>query len=304
LHRSHRLDARPRRSTPAVVAVDMPKLTKRKTKRRWRRPESVTGPNVPLEIDDEIRAMKLQPRWSIDNALAFGRLALRIALEDAHFYEGRHARDEFKYWERTAAKGRVVEVALGQLLGQIGDSGLRTGIFLTRTRVSKSFAKSSIITLQLSPRLKPSGDAFTADDSRAEVARLAGARQLVREIATHATARCKQLERSSKINDRSADYGKQYFVLRIVEAWIWLTGKRPGLGNLPGKNPCLRFVEKALVDSGVDTEKSAWRALEASLKLLDRMEPETVDSINSIATQGPVWADKLPPTTKQPSGQG
>ena len=123
----------------------------------------------------------------------------------------------------------------------------------------------------------------------------------------HSAARCKQLEHSSKINDRRADYGKQYFVLRIVEAWIWLTGKRPGLGNLPEKNPCLRLIQMALLDSGMDTEdfeKSPLRALQEALKWLDQMMPETAQTIASIAKHGPVWADTSRATTKQPSGQG
>ena len=282
----------------------MPKFTKRQT-RTWRRPETVPGPNVSLAIDDEIRAMKLQPRWSINDALEFGRLAMQVALEDAHYYEGRHASDGFKYWKRTAETAREAEVALGRLWGQIGEGGLPTGIFPTITRLPKSFTKSGKIKLQLSPRQKPNGGYFTPDDSRAEVARLAAARQLVGEIATHSAARCKQLERSSKINDRRADYGKQYFVLRIVEAWIWLTGKGPGLGSLPERNPCLRFIQTALVDLGMHTEdfeKSALRALQATVKWLDQMMPETTQPIASIAKQGPVWADHA--TTKQPSGQG
>jgi hypothetical protein len=196
------------------------------------------------------------------------------------------------------AEGEAARGPLGAAppMGQIGEGGLPTGIFTTVTRVPKSFAKSGKIKLQLSPRQKPNGGYFTPDDSRAEVARLAAARQLVGEIAAHSAARCKQLERSSKINDRSADYGKQYFVLRIVEAWIWLTGKGPGLGNLPEKNPCLRFVNAALLDAGIHSEKSAWRALEAALKWFDRMwmVPETLQTIASI---GPDWADTFRATT-------
>jgi len=302
LHRSHRLDARPRRSAPAVVAVDMPKLTKRKTKRRWRRPETVTRPNVPLEIDDEIRAMKLQSRWSIDAALAFGRLAMRIALEDARYYEGRKASDQFKYWKAVEASALEAEISLSKLLRQIGDGGLPTSIIVARSRTQTGW-----MALGFKPRRRPNGSFYTNDECRAEVAGLEIARQHAREIATHATARCKQLEGSSKINDRSADHGKQYFVLRIVEAWIWLSGKRPGLGNLPQKNPCLRFVQAALVDSVMpteDSEKSASRALQAAVKWLDQMMPETPQTIAGIAKQGPGWADTSRATTKQPSGQG
>jgi hypothetical protein len=133
-----------------VVAVDVPKFTKRQT-RTWRRPETVAGPNVSLAIDKEIRAMKLQARWSLDDALAFGRLAMRIALEDAHYYESRKASDGFRYWKRTAETAREAEVALGRLWGQICEGGLPTGIFTTVMRVPKSFAKSGKIKLQLTP---------------------------------------------------------------------------------------------------------------------------------------------------------
>jgi hypothetical protein len=289
-----------RRSPLAVVAMDMPKFTRRKTKRQtrtWRRPETVAGPNVSLAIDDEIRAMKLQPRWSIDDALAFGRLAMRIALEDARYYEGRRASDELKYWKGIAASAREAELFLGRLLRQIGDKGLPTAILLARTRVSRSIAKSGVVFVGLVPRGNLSGGRYyTADDRRDQVARLEAARQLVREIITDADARCKQRQHTSKINDRRADYGKQAFVLRMVEAWIWLSGRKPGLGNLPEKNPCLRFVDAALLDAGIHNEKSAWRALEAALKWFDQMwmVPETLQTIASI---GPDWADTFRATT-------
>ena len=143
--------------------VDVPKFTKRQT-RTWRRPETVAGPNVSLAIDKEILAMKLQARWSIDDALAFGRLAIQIALEDARYYEGRKASDQFNYWKAVEASALKAEVALGRLWGQIGEGGLPTGIVLTVTRLPKSVAKSGKINVQLSPRHKPNGGSFTPDD--------------------------------------------------------------------------------------------------------------------------------------------
>lgn len=146
--------------------VDVPKFTKRKT-RKWRQPETVAGPNVSLAIDKEIKKlikdMKLQARWSIDDPLAFGRLAMRIALEDAHYHEGRKASDQFKYWKAVEASALKAEVALGRLLGQIGE-GLPTGIVLTVTRFPKSFVKSGRIEVRTSPRQKPNGGSFTPDD--------------------------------------------------------------------------------------------------------------------------------------------
>jgi hypothetical protein len=236
--------------------------------------------------------MKLQPRWSIDAARAFGRLAMRVALEDARYYEGRRASDEFKFWKGIEASAREAELFLSRLLRDIGDNGLSTGMFLARTRVPRSWIKSGVAIVRTLPRGKLSGRKYTSADPREQAARLEAARQVLAEFTTYANARCNQTQHTSKINDRSADYGKQAFVLRMVEAWIWLSGRRPGLGNLPEKNPCLRFIEAALIGSGLHTAKfvkSSWRALETAVKWLEQMEPGSANSIASIAKHGPVW---------------
>ena len=159
--------------------------------------------------------MKLQPRWSIEDALAFGRLAMRVALEDARYWEAHKASDQFKYYEGVEASARETELALSRLLQKIGDDGLPTGIDLARTRVPRSLIKSGVVFVRLLPRGKLSGGSYTADQRRAQVASLVATRQLLGEITTNAGVLRKQTQHLSKINDRSADYGKQ----RLFSRW-------------------------------------------------------------------------------------
>ena len=264
--------------------------------RTWRAPNTIVGQNAPFSIDDEIRFAELQARWSsVDDAISFGRRTLQVALEDAIDNQGGRASSQFKKWDRTADLAKGAHDALRQLLKHIGPSGLPTSIHLTTERVGKRLAKGGKISAGLSPRKKSGGGFFNREDSGSEVEALSGTRDLLREIADHAGERRKRLRHTKLIKD--CDYGKQAFVYRLAEGWIFLTGKKPGKGRTAEQNPFLRFVDAALTDAGCEDVEDAFRALDWALKRLDTFErfagpaPEkSRQSVSGIAARGPAWA--------------
>jgi hypothetical protein len=59
-------------------------------------------------------------------------------------------------------------------------------------------------------------------------------------------------------------------VYPLAEGWIFLTGKRPGKGKGPNKNPFLRFVDAAADDSGEFKDvEDFYLGLREALKQLD-----------------------------------
>jgi hypothetical protein len=101
----------------------------------------------------------------------------------------------------------------------------------------------------------------------------------------YANQRQEQLK-ATRIN--GPDYGKRDFVYRLVEAWIFLTGEKPGMGSNATNNPFLRFVEAAARDAGIEDE-NFFRALESALEKLNRYHVEVGQSCQSIAARGPAW---------------
>jgi hypothetical protein len=102
------------------------KHNSRRKPRTWRAPATIVEENAPFEIDAEIRSAKLQSRWSLDDAISFGRRALQVALEDAIENEGTRPNDQFKMWDRTADMAKKAHDTLRELLEYIGPSGLPT----------------------------------------------------------------------------------------------------------------------------------------------------------------------------------
>ena len=104
-----------------------------------------------------------------------------------------------------------------------------------------------------------------------------------------------EILQSTRTNE--PDHRKRAFVYQLAEAWIFLTGKRPGRGRYQGTNPFLRFVNAAANDSGRfdnKDEEDFFSALKWALETLDRFERidekgESKQSISGIAARGPVW---------------
>lgn len=264
--------------------------------RKWREPGTITAADAPFAIDEAIRSLgkekRLQGRWRIDEAISFGRRALQVALEDAICFENHRAADQFKYFKCASDLAASAQQALEKLLDHIGASGLATGIVLLKqNRAPKSFAKSGKFQIRTSLREKPTGGFVGAKDAKDEVEALVAAADLLNEMQNYAKDQQKKLEHT-QIND--ADHGKRAFVYRLAEAWIFLTGKKPGKGRDASHNPFLTFVEAAANDAG-GFEEDFYRALEGALKTLTLYESfdragESGQSISGIAARGPAWA--------------
>jgi hypothetical protein len=139
------------------------------------------------------------------------------------------------------------------------------------------------------------------DISKEQVRVLANAHSLLDEIRSYARQRKEQLG-PTRIND--PDYGKRAFVYRLAEGWIFLTGKKPGKGRLPEKNPFLRFVIAAANDAGgFEDVEDFFSALTWALSTLNGHErfeiatqQKTQKGISAIAARGPEWAEYNTPS--------
>jgi hypothetical protein len=271
----------------------MPSARGRKP-RNWREPVAITAANGPFEIDQEIRSLgargRLQARWrSLDEAISFGRRALQVAREDAHFYKSYRPADEFEYFERASDLAASAHRALTELLDHIGPSGLAIVRDVAMLRVRKGFHKSSgRIRIRRYLRRKPTGGFVSARDAKEEVETLAAARDLLNQMQNYAKDQQKQLTPTNY-----PDYQKRAFVYRLAEAWIFLTGEKPGKGRDASHNPFLKFVEVAADDARpFKNTEDFYSALKWALQTLNMHESfdrETQQSISGIAARGPAW---------------
>ena len=269
--------------------------------RTWREPKAVVSAKV-LEIDTEIqrltqgkiRSFALQPHWLIDKAIGFGRRALQVALEDAISNVGLRASDELETFEQTNSLAKRAHAPLQDIIEFIGPHGLPRAIKLASgVRVHRRAAKSGQIELLTSLREGPSGKPFGPQDAKNEIEKLVTARDVLIDIQRYAERQRKRLAHTRKIKD--PDYEKLAFVYRLAEAWIFLTGKKPGRGRVPEHNPFLRFLECAATDAGGPPAEEWYRALISALDTLEhyeRFDPkgESHQSISGIAIRGPAWA--------------
>ena len=124
-------------------------------------------------------------------------------------------------------------------------------------------APGTTLMLVTALRRLPGGKSASRTTSKAELDLLCEAHKAIKAINRSAREYEKRLSRSTG-NEREHD--KHAFTLRLAEAWIYLTGKLPGLGT--ERNPFLRFVEAAARDAGIWEEdfRSATKAAVETLK--------------------------------------
>jgi hypothetical protein len=243
--------------------------------RTWREPKAVVSAKV-LEIDTEIqrltqgkiRSFALQPHWLIDKAIGFGRRALQVAWRMQETFE------------QTNSLAKRAHAPLQDIIEFIGPHGLPRAIKLASgVRVHRRAAKSGQIELLTSLREGPSGKPFGPQDAKNEIEKLVTARDVLIDIQRYAERQRKRLAHTRKIKD--PDYEKLSFVYRLAEAWIFLTGKKPGRGRVPEHNPFLRFLECAATDAGGPPAEEWYRALISALDTLEhyeRFDPKGVGS--------------------------
>jgi hypothetical protein len=225
------------------------------------------------EIEKAIRKLSLQPRWSVDQAIGFGKLALQVALEDCARWKDRTRADELEHFKIAADLAKKAHKALQMLLNHIGPSGLH--MHLGTTLMSRNKAMS--VKIGYAPFKE---QIQTWADASLQIEKL------------HVSARRHWLTKQNE-----PDYAKRAFVYRLAEAWIFLTGKKPGGGRDPLNNPFLRFVGAAAEDAGIfGAAEDFYSSLRSVLKDLHQHERwddkgETQQSISGIAARGPVWLE-------------
>jgi hypothetical protein len=225
--------------------------------RRWKAPDDVHDTASPFAIDDEIRKAQLQSRWQLPDAIAFGRRALAVSIEEARKHEGFRPGELLVSWKRTALLAERSHRTLSQLISHIGPRGVPSADFLSPSiRVPRSWAPSGRIKVGIVQRPQSRADA------ERELEALRKAREILQELAEHARQRRDRLALNRK---NEGDLGKRAFVFSLAEGWIFLTGRKPGRNFDPTRNPFLRFVKAAWTDAGFGDHENFSRALESTL---------------------------------------
>jgi hypothetical protein len=278
----------------AVVMAAHNRLGRARTKskrsrksRQWKLPASIHSPSVSFRIDQEIRAARLQSRWQLVEAIAFGRRCLEVAIEDAGIYEGYSPGEYLAYWTRVAELADRAHSALDRLIRHIGPKGVPPSDILVRMdRVPLTWTKSGKIRIHLHPPGQP------LDQAKNDTDGLLAARDALAGFANRSRQRRKSLAERRK---NEGDVGKQTFVYRLAEGWIFLTGKPPGRNFDSSRNPFLRFVIAAWTDAGFgNAEEDFSRALDGTLKRFAAYEgwgssKQSRQTVSGLAEHGPVW---------------
>jgi hypothetical protein len=232
-------------------------------------------------LSSQPRALKLQPRWeSIEQAIAFSKLALQVALEDHARWKKRRRDAEPERFRITAEYAEKAHQALQMLINHIGPSGLQ-GIEFPPVLISRN--------QEIKFRVR-TGDF----NHQKEGETLAAACAVTGEMHSFAMSVWE-----TKKNE--PDLAKRAFVYRLAEGWIFLTGKKPGGGRDTASNPFLRFVDAAACDAGeFKAGEDFYSSLTWVLKELARREAfdekgETRQSISGIRTRGPAWLESTRP---------
>ena len=129
-------------------------------------------------------------------------------------------------------------------------------------------------------RKNADGTLASREGAKQEIDLIVAALEGLRKISAHAAERVKQLE-YSRLND--ADHAKRMFVFRLAEAWVFLTGKKPGKSR---NGPFARFVNAAADDAGLDDEPFD-AAIVWAANVLSREQ-----NIPGIAARGPGWLSR------------
>jgi hypothetical protein len=196
----------------------MVKKTRKKPDRKWRDPTTDAGRNS-FEIFDAVAGAPLQQRWSRAEANSFARFALGVAVRDAMKFQKYRSRDQFEYWQQIADISGKAASALQRLIEHASPEGLPYGI-----KLGYRYGPYLLMT----PRQLPSGESASRTTSKAELDLLCETHKAIKAINGTARKYERQLSRST---DNEREHDKHAFAFRLAEAWIYLTGKLPGLGH-------------------------------------------------------------------------
>src|SRR6516225_8123441 len=240
---------------------------RKKPARKWRDPVTLAA-QKELEIIRAFDFALLREGWERPEVVSFLRLALEVALKEAIRRVGQHANAEH---------------ALKALIDHMKPNGLK----YYQEIDSYSRLRARFLTK------RPDGETMNDARSKGELEVLQRTHEVIALIrATAANLRKVRKKRTGA----EVEHDKHGFVFRLAEAWLYLTGRLPGLGK--ERNPFLRFVEAAAVDANVPSNgfyhgmKAAIQHLE-TLERFDKDRPsheKNYQSISGIREFGPDWA--------------
>jgi hypothetical protein len=233
-------------------------------------------------IDQEIRSLLntglAQPRWSEDGALAFGKRTLEVAAHEANAELAKNTGNDIENWARyhdlasDAATG--IDTAVEHILGAYTDA-------------PNSSSRTAIIGLLVSPlgriyKMKADrlGEKLPIPQRREwaekDAAALYDAAAILHLIADETLIKRNAIAGQYHNPGRPE---KVVFAKLMMEAWIFLTGKRPNEKN----SQFVSFVEAGWFDlSG--GEESSWD--QPIRKAHKGFSPQ---NIAAIADRGPSW---------------
>jgi hypothetical protein len=242
---------------------------------------------IDREIEERIRAPRSGIRPELrERAKAFARRALEVAINSA--VGDRQLNPPKSEWEgdwidiRDAAN--QADKALSKLFKRIDTSGPASRRWVRFLRQSR-FGRSTL------------GYAATTTRARRDAFILWSAKRLVKLLSADVERRQSEFVQANKY---SPGGDRHEFVFVLYEAWVFLTGKRPGTNPDIGRNPFLRFVNAAWRDwkgddaSRVDSDTdSSWVNSDRQISFVQSLNLArarlTDLQCELIRSEGPNW---------------
>lgn len=227
---------------------------------------------IDLVINERVsapRPPRIRKSLSRDQAIRLGRLALDKAVTAAELARaGAPPKPEqFAAWADLKARADAVVASLDKLFSEVER-------LPGHPELAGVIAQARSVEDGLGVRENISGSSDIAASLR-----------LARSGAEDFGKALGKIVESLPARQNPGDPTATAFVAVLADAWVMLTGLPPGAGNLPEKNPFLRFATAAWSDwHGPDAPEPAFvGALRASIERL------TPHAVSQIATSGAAW---------------
>ena len=233
---------------------------------------------IDREIEERIRARRSGIRPELkERSKAFARRALEVAIDSA--VGARQIAPPRSEWEgnwvdiRDAAN--QAHRALSALLRRIdprGPASRRWVLFLRQSRYGRSTLGFAAMTTR----------------ARRDAIILWSARRLIKLLAADTERRRSEFVQTSNYSPAG---DRHEFVFVLYEAWVFLTGSRPGTNPHIDRNPFLRFVDAAWRDWKGDD--ASWVDSDTQISFVQSMNAArarlTDPQCALVRSEGPQW---------------